>query len=155
MKTLLFCICLLMPFSARAAIYALTCATSCVVSDGSTQPSGTVVGLTIWDGASNYQPAGLNVVAYTGQALYTPTPLARTTIPVFNFFQRFTSTEFAALMANTTAAGIVAQLNAYGASQPINVTDPTIIGYMAQAVAAGLITSARSTQILNLSVSSP
>jgi hypothetical protein len=155
MRLIILLIALLLPATADAATYVLVCATSCVASDGTTQPAGTALGRVVWDGAATFHPTGMNVVADTGQALYTPTPPIVTTVPVFQFFARFTAAEFNALMANSTAAGIIARLNAYGANAPINVVDPIITGYMAQAVTAGLITQTRSTQILNLAVSSP
>jgi hypothetical protein len=71
------------------------------------------------------------------------------------FFDRFTTAELAALVANTTALAIIVKMLAYGANRLLDTTDPVITGYMAQAVAAGLITSARSAQILNLAVNSP
>lgn len=141
---------------ANAATYALECTASCTAGDGTTQPAGTILGLVIWDGHSTWTPpSGLEAVLYTGQTVYVPTQPTPTTIPVFAFFGRFTSAEFNGLMANSTAAGIIAKMVAYGVQQPINVTDPIIAGYMAQAVSAGLLTSARSAQILNLAVSSP
>jgi hypothetical protein len=61
--------------------FALICALAlgCTASDGTTQPTGTVMAAPIvWDGVSAYSPAGMSVVPYTGQTPYAPAPLAPT-----------------------------------------------------------------------------
>lgn len=139
------------------AIYAMTATTSWLAPDGTTQPVGTVAQLVLWDGVTPFTPpAGFNLVPFTNQTVYVPTHPSPTLINVFDFLSRFTTAEFNGLMGNATAAGIIARFNAYGQKGGgILVTDPIITGYMAQAVTAGLLTQGRSTQILNLSVSSP
>jgi len=62
--------------------FALICALAagCIASDGTTQPTGTVMQAPIvWDGVSTFAPAGISVVPYTGQVPYAPTPAAPTT----------------------------------------------------------------------------
>ncbi len=142
---------------ARAGTYVLQCALAqgCVAIDGTTQPLGTYLQKIRWDGASPYHPAGMNVVLYTNQTIYIPITPAVTTLPVMALFNRFTTAEFNGLMANAAAAGIIAKINAYGANALIYNADPIILGYMAQAVSAGLITSARATQILDFAIASP
>jgi hypothetical protein len=137
--------------------YALTATAPWLAPDGTTQPIGTVSALALWDGVTPYTPpAGFQMVLYTNQHVYVPVQPAPTIIDVFDFFARFTTAEFNALCANATANAIIHRMTAYGQKGGgINVTDPIITGYMGQAVAANLLTSARSTQILNLSVSSP
>ena len=73
----------------------------------------------------------------------------------YAFFNRFTPAELAGIMGNTTGAAVVVQILAKGSAQALNVTDPEIVVYMAEAVTAGLLTAGRSTQILNLAVASP
>lgn len=124
-----------------------------------------VYGRTISINGHVYSTTGITIVASSNAAaLVTFNAMSPTdaiaavtsTIPVWDFFNRFTQAEFNALEANAVAAGIIAKMNAWGQKGGgITVTDPTITGYMAQAVSAGLITAPRSAQILNLNVSSP
>lgn len=122
-------------------------------------------GRTVTVAGDAYSVPGVTIVAKSqAAALATLNAMSPTdvvvavtnTVPVWDFFNRFTTAEFVALQGNAAAAAIIARLNAYGArGGGIVVTDPTITGYMAQAVGAGLITAPRSAQILNLAVSSP
>jgi len=73
------------------------------------------------------------------------------TLPALAFIQRFTLTE---QQANLLWA---MQLSAAAASNggQIDVTNPQLLAGMAQLVASGTLTAARSAQILDLSVPSP
>jgi hypothetical protein len=71
------------------------------------------------------------------------------------FFNRFTLAELAGIMGNSTGAAIVVKILAKGSGWAIDIADPELVLYMGQAVTAGLLTSARSTQILNLTLASP
>lgn len=129
----------------------LTLAAPMVMPDGTTQPAGTAVERIVWDGKTPYTPAaGLALVADTGQTVFVPAPPVPTTIASLAYIQRFTSAEQTALMA---ADPLWAVLTA--AAGTIDVTNALLLTEMAAAVTAGLLTQARSTQILNLAVSSP
>jgi hypothetical protein len=53
-------------------VYVLLLASPTVMSDGTTQPTGTPVGRVQWDGVTPYHPAGYTVVPDTGQVCYIP-----------------------------------------------------------------------------------
>jgi hypothetical protein len=73
-------------------------------------------------------------------------------IRAIDFLERFTAAELAALASNATAAHIAFKL---AAPVVISATDPIVIGWMTQAVKAGLLTQARATRIMTFSEISP
>lgn len=56
MKRLLLLALLLAPSSAFAGIYDIKCTSSCIASDGTTQPTNTILNLIQWNGTSPYTP---------------------------------------------------------------------------------------------------
>ena len=155
-KLLLGLALLALAIPAKAAPYVLQCALAqgCVAADGTTQPQGTYLAQISWDGVSTYQPAGLNVVAYTGQTIYVPAAPVPSALPGWQVWARFTAAEQAAVMAYT-ACGYCGTIITVATNPYVSAADPTIQGYFATLVSKSLLTSARATQILNFGVSSP
>ena len=79
-----------------------------------------------------------------------PPPPPATTIAAYDFINRLTPAEQGAIMGARPMWGV--QIAALGM---VDVTNPTLLADFAAAVAGGLLTQARATQILNLSVPSP
>lgn len=130
--------------------YVVECNATCTAPDGTQQPAGTVLNRVLVDPDTMTPPPNTTFVADTGQAVYWPAPPTPTRISALAFIQRFTPAEQAALQAANPMWGL--QIAAAGT---INVKDPLLLADMAQAVAAGKLTQARMTQILDLSQSSP
>jgi hypothetical protein len=143
---------LLLPTMALASPgrYVVQCTAACTASDGTSQPAGTNIIRVLADPATFAPGAGLVLVPDTGQALYAPPAPAPLTIDALAFIRRFTSTEQQTLQAADPLWGL--QIAAAGM---INVTDPTLLASMQQAVSQGLLTQGRMAQVLNLSVASP
>ncbi len=78
------------------------------------------------------------------------TPVVPTTIAALDFIRRFTTSEQTTLMTSNPLWAL--QIAAAGT---IDVTNATLIADMNAAVATGLLTQARMSQVLNLAVSSP
>ena len=109
-------------------------------------------------------PGNLDYQAYlawvaqgnTATSYIPPAPPTQTVIASEDFINRFNPTEEQAIM---TAAQSSWQVNLWitkmTAAPSVDVTNPITINGMAALVVAGLITSARSTQVLNLTLSSP
>lgn len=153
----LFSLLVAVPSFAAPASWAVVCTTPCVASDGTTQPVGTVLQKVWWDPATPWKlPANTQVVPDTGQAVYTPPPPPITVIASEDFFSRFTAAEQQAIM---TAAQTNWQVNLWlaraTAAGTMDVTSPSVTAGMAQLVSAGLITSSRSSQIVDLKQTSP
>lgn len=72
------------------------------------------------------------------------------TIDSYHFILRFTTAEQNALMVSNPSWGIL-----IAAIKVVDVADPTLISYLQTAVTDGILTQARVTQILNLSIPSP
>ena len=150
-RLILFALLISPAYAAQPSSWAVICTAPCIAQDGTTQPAGTVVQKIWWDGVSNWTPpANAQVVPDTGQTLYTPPPVAPTTIDSLDFINRFTTAEQTALMAADPLWGV--QIAAAGM---ITVTNPQLLTEMQAAVAAGALTKARMTQVLNLAVTSP
>ena len=79
-----------------------------------------------------------------------PPPPPPTTISSYDFINRLTAAEQSAILTAKPLWPV--QIAALGT---VDVTNPTLIADFAAAVAAGLLTQARVTQILNLAVASP
>lgn len=79
-----------------------------------------------------------------------PPPPPATTIAAYDFINRLTPAEQGAIMAARPMWGV--QIAALGT---VDVTNPTLVADFAAAVAGGLLTQARATQIMNLAVASP
>lgn len=134
----------------------IVCIASCVASDGTTQPIGTVLnrvmagsGYTPTDGAGN--PSTVQLAPDTGQALYGAPPSTR--ITASQFFARFTTAETAAIWSAAAPLSLYTQqvvpgLVQWMSSQTIDLTSPALKAWMDTLVTAGAITSARETQIL-------
>ena len=93
------------------------------------------------------------VTTFNGMAppSYVPPPSPpTTTIPAYDFINRLTAAEQTAFMAAKPMWGV--QIAALGT---VDVTNPALIADVNAAVAGGLLTQARATQLLNLSVASP
>ena len=138
------------------AKYVLQCnlAQGCVAADGTTQPNGTYMELISWDGVSPYHPAGMNVVPYTGQTIYVPAAPAPTVLPGWQVWSRFTAQEQIALLSYSSGIYVATAIS-LASSPALSNQDPVIIADFATLVTNGLLTPARSTQILNFAVSSP
>lgn len=74
----------------------------------------------------------------------------QTTISALDFIRRWTSAEQARLMAANPLWGVMV-----AAAGTVTVTDPAVVAYVQTAVADGIVTQARATQALDLSVASP
>lgn len=133
------------------AHYVVVTTASWLAPDGTTQPAGTVVNRIIADPGFNPGP-GMELVADTGQVMYQPQWPVGTISPTALFIARFSSAEQAAVVGNTATLALWLTLLAY---QEIDVSDARVVAGMAALAAAGVVTSARATQILNLGVSSP
>jgi hypothetical protein len=82
---------------------------------------------------------------------WTPPPAPPTTmITPLDFMRRFTTAEMQTLNAANPLWGM--QVAAAGS---IDVTDPVLLADIAAAVAAGALTQARMTQVLDLTKASP
>jgi hypothetical protein len=79
-----------------------------------------------------------------------PAPPPPTTIDALSFMRRFTPAELSALVAANPIWGFMV-----AAAGTITVTDPVLVTDMQEAVAAGALTQARMTQVLDLAVVSP
>lgn len=76
----------------------------------------------------------------------------------YDFIQRFTAAEQQAIVEASVAAGgwqIALWLHMLAAAGTIDVTQPQVTDGMASLVSGGLLTAARSTQVLNLGTTSP
>lgn len=81
-----------------------------------------------------------------------------TQIASYAFIQRFATAEQQAIVQASQAAGgwqIVLWLHMLAAAGTVDVTQTAVTGGMAALVTAGLLTSARSAQVLDLAVASP
>jgi hypothetical protein len=100
--------------------------------------------------------AVMSTFAAMAPASYVPPVVVPTTIDAYDFINRFTAAEQQAVQ---TAAQSAWQLQIWmtqlAAAEMVDVTSPKIAGGMATLVAAGLLTSARAAQILNLGTGSP
>lgn len=131
--------------------YLIVCTSPYLASDGTTQPVGTAINRVMWDGVTPYSPGlGLSLVPDDGRTIYQPAMPVPTTIGALAFIERFPPATLAPLMAANPVWGVL-----IAASQTINVTDPTLLGYMHAAVASGALTQAQMTQVLDLSIISP
>ena len=139
-----------------AAQWDVVCTTPCVVSNGSTQPAGTIVNKVIADPGWTPGP-GLSLAPLSTTPIWSlPAPPA-TTLSSVAFQARFTMAEMAAIQASQVGmAAWLTGLN-YAASNSgiIDVSSPVFSALMAQLVSANLLTSARAAQISNLSIPSP
>lgn len=144
------------PAQAAVQVYALQCSAPCVASDGTTQPAGTILPgmLTRWDGVTPWTPPpGFTAVVYTGQGIYQPTVAAPNIITGYLLWKRLTTAEQNALIGKGASFTNIALL--YIANPSVSVTDPQTISDFAALVTAGVLTSQRRDQILNLAVSLP
>ena len=118
---------------------------------GTVYPAGARVNAIIYDGVAPYTPeAGLVLTNDGGGQIHQPPQPPRTTIAAYDFINRLTPAEQGAIMGARPMWGV--QIAALGM---VDVTNPTLLADFAAAVAGGLLTQARATQILNLSVPSP
>ena len=119
--------------------------------NGVVYPAGARVNAIVYDGVAPYTPdADLVLADDGGGPIHQPPQPPRTTIPAFDFIDRLTSPEQAGFMAAKPMWGV--QIAALGT---VDVTNPTLIADVNAAVAGGLLTQARATQIMNLAVASP
>jgi hypothetical protein len=131
---------------ALAGNYVVTCTIPCIVSDGTTQPAGTVLNRIVAD--STFRPgAGLSIVPDTGQAVYALSVPALTVIPTAQYVARFTASEQSAIIAAPAGLELWLTLLAYPS---VDLTNPQVTAGVAALVSAGLLTSTRATQILTL-----
>ena len=138
---------LLWPILAQAGTDAFGTAYTCTGSGPVTCARG---GLTI---SAPSEAVALNT--FNGMAppgWVAPAPPAPTTLSALDFLKRFTSAERATIRGTPALADWVSLATA---AITIDVTDPILLQGMSAAVSAGVITSQRSAQILNLSASSP
>lgn len=148
---------LLVATPALADRYAIVCTASCVAPDGTTQSSGAVLGIVLWDGVSQWQPPPNTLaVPFAGQKPYVPAPSVATTVGSYDFINRFSAAEQQAIQtaaqSNWQLQIWMTQLAAVGS---VDVTTAKIQSGVAALVAAGLVTQARAAQVMNLAVSSP
>ena len=146
---------LLIATPAFAGNYVVTCSGPCVASDGTTQPTGTVINRILADPTFN-PGAGLTLQPDTGQAIYAPPAAVPTTIAPEDFINRFSVAEQQAIVTATqTNWQLQLWMNKLTASSSVDVTDPRTTGGIQALVSAGLLTAARGVQVLNLAVTSP
>ncbi len=152
----LFLLLLLFPTVASAQqAYVTVCAKPCVAPDGTTQPAGTALARVMANPGWN-PGANMVLVPDTGQNLYRVPAPAPTNISSYDFMLRFTPFEQQAIQ---TAAQSNWQIQLWmtmiASKHRLNVADPKITGGMQALVSAGLLTAARSAQILDLNQTSP
>ena len=139
--------------------FALICALAagCAASDGTTQPTGTVMSAPIaWDGVSAYAPAGMTVVPYAGQVPYAPAPPAAATLTPLALIARLTPAEQTAIItASQNNAQIMLFMLMLSSTPSVDVNDPRTTSGIALMVSLGLLTQDRATKVLNLAVASP
>lgn len=140
--------------AASPSNWAIVCTATCTAPDGTSQPAGTMIGKIWWDGVTAWTPPpNTNAVAFTGQTLYAAASNV-TVISGAQLWQRFTPAEQAALLAYSSGT-FAATAISLATSVAISSQDPVIIADFATMVADNIITSARSTKILNFNQSSP
>ena len=108
-------------------------------------------GVTIWVPTQAQALNTFNGMAPDG---WNPSAPATTQLPGWVVWGRFTQAEQAALLAYQSGVYVATAIS-LATSPALSNQDPAIIADFATLVSNGLLTSARSTQILNFAVSSP